>query len=118
MLRIIYFFHHDIFVLATKLENKCTPTIASLHCFRTKPEMKFLPNYILDPLFQNTLPVGVLYFSRPSPPPLFDTASDQKLGERSGNNGNLLASFPGPAQLSVASSTEKRERAWNNSSRE
>ena len=26
----------------------------------------------------------------------------------------LVASFPGPAQLSVASSTEKRERAWNN----
>ena len=24
-----------------------------------------------------------------------------------------LASFPGPAQLSVACSTEKQERAWN-----
>ena len=31
---------------------------------------------------------------------------------------NVLALFPGPAQLSVASSTEKRERAWNNLSRE
>ena len=29
-----------------------------------------------------------------------------------------LASFPGPAQLSVACSTEKRSRAWSNSSRE
>ena len=27
--------------------------------------------------------------------------------------GTLLASFPGPAQLSVASSTEKRERAYH-----
>ena len=34
------------------------------------------------------------------------------------DDGILIASFPGPAQLSVASSTEKRERAWNNSSRE
>ena len=32
--------------------------------------------------------------------------------------GSFIASFPGPAQLSVASSTEKRERAWNNLSRE
>ena len=31
---------------------------------------------------------------------------------------NNIASFPGPAQLSVAFSTEKRERAWNNLSRE
>ena len=32
--------------------------------------------------------------------------------------GGTLASFPGPAQLSVASSTEKRERAWYLFSRE
>ena len=31
---------------------------------------------------------------------------------------SMLASFPGPAQLSVASSMEKRERAWNNLSHE
>ena len=31
---------------------------------------------------------------------------------------NHIASFPGPAQLSVAFSTEKRERAWNNLSHE
>ena len=29
-----------------------------------------------------------------------------------------LASFPGPAQLSVACSTEKQERVWYNLSRE
>ena len=33
-------------------------------------------------------------------------------------NTDIIASFPGPAQLSVASSTEKRERAWNNLSHE
>ena len=33
-------------------------------------------------------------------------------------HGIVLASFPGLAQLSVACSTEKRERAWNNLSRE
>ena len=31
--------------------------------------------------------------------------------------GYRVASFPDPSQLSVACSTEKRERAWNNLSR-
>ena len=67
---------------------------------------------------------------QPGPPllrPAYIAIYSLQLGTASGpdqiqpkhqRHGGTLASFPGPAQLSVASSTEKRERGWYLFSRE